>query len=1312
MFQGFDCVDNTTTPAATLILPPSKYPESTSSDCCSYGGLTPSELALLSATDLAPPERVNAIVSLINALPTAPYSLSCLPPQTFCCILKELARRPSLLNAISPPNVVCLLDTLCSLPHLMRAACDSTVRDLITAVVLSPKIVNAMRPPTVVCLLSKAPPTALCALSPAVSTSLIHCALSPKALGSLTPAEIWIFIDALVSADRALARWTTTADIVELLNTTVLSPSFANNISATRAVGLLSLLSKSALVPPNFVDALLASFAPSAHRLPAATLARLMAVLTCSPYSLNSIDPATTALLLAAWSPAGVLCTCPPDVIVRLLVDLSRSTTVAVDAIIGLLYGVTSALPSLLHDVPTCVWSAYAIRLTSPEVTAKLSVEAIVKFIGVVCKNQCLMTELKASSVNLTVTFVVSNDKLFNAIQPSDIVDLVHAVVDTGCMLREMSLEIIQKLLSFLDSESSLKTLDTVHLSKLLSCICRSPYLTSAMSGTQLVNVLETITSVSSALQAIPNSGYVNFMTQLMMTPRMMSEIPLSTLLNLMKQIDSQTSGFVFCAMPPCVIDEFAEFLGTNNGSIIASLPPADLKALVDFLTNVRCFLAQLSVETLSALLEAISASSFVIPLEVRIKIIFAILQLSPSVMCSLPPECIGNICKSFGSFDVLQGGLSTACLGELLTAISAYPCLLSAFDPQTIQDLLEYLSTSRSALSDLEPCDVTNLVIAMSADSNLRTILPVGCFVRFLLAVTTVTPSSMSTIAAVVLLESLTSMEVMVDGLTSMEATNLTDLFVANPKLLAASSPILVNLMTAMTNRLIGIPRESIVHLLAATHLASPCMLCAIPEDVLACLLKLISTRSAIGCLPSEYLAVFVAALSRSQCLMNAMSASGLENLMGLLLSQPALTAEVVPPHTLADLCTILALTPSRQVNMSTIISLLSSVCPRSVCAIPAMSLYTLLKPLSNAKIVYELGDTTTASLLHLATTSPCVLEVLSGPTLNTIVVKVASSPQLIQYLRPGILQCFVAAVACWRPALESLRPTTIAHLITSIAEVRPCDLSTMSPATATTLLGAFGSQYAFASLPPPTLDCLIGVLVKFFNLFNALPLSVLNDLLLFFASTPAVLGSVLSCTLLKFLAMLSSMPSLLRALPPCTLPTFLEALCTVSPKFLCAFPTPIITALFNAVAAGSALDELRPSTVASLVSALDTSPCLINILPAPLLTAFLAYLSNNPCLLSDIPRPALLAFVRNVQSPGSIPPVVFPVGSCLPCIAINRFGDFSANGNSSFCSSDLQTLPNGNTTKSSNVYPNPIIIQPDNANRTSTVWCFPKKT
>jgi len=1083
-------------------------------------------------------------------------------------------------------------------------------------------------------------------------------------------------------------------------------------MSATQAIGLLSLLSKSALIKQNFVDALLASlFVPSAHRLPAAILVRLMAILTCSPYSLNSIDPVTAALLLSAWSPAGVLCTCPPDVIVRLLVDLSQTTTVAADAIIGLLYSVTNASPSLISDVPTCIRSAYAIRLTSPEVTATLSVEAIVKLISVMCKNKCLITELTASSVNQTVTFVVSNDTLFNAIQPSDIVDLVHAVVDTGCVLREISLEIIQKLLSFLDSESSLRALDTVHLSKLLSCICRSPYLTSAMSGTQLVNVLKTITSVSSALQAIPNSGYMNIMTQLMTTPRIMSEIPFATLLNLMKQIDCQTSGFVFCAMPPCVIDEFAEFLGANNGSIITSLPPADLKALVDFLTNVRCFLAQLSVETLSALLEAISASSFVIPLEVRIKIIFGILQLSPSVMCSLPPESIGNICKSFGSFDVLQGGLSTARLGELLTAISTYPCLLSAFDPQTIQDLLEYLSTSRSALSDLEPCDVTNLVISISADANLRKIVPVGCFVRFLRAVTAVTPSSIPTIAAVALLESLTSMEVMVDGLTSMEAANLTDLFVADPALLAASSPILVNLMTAMTNRFSGMPRESIVHLLAATHLASPCMLCAVPKDVLADLLELISTRSAIGCLPSEYLAVFVAVLSTSQCLMDAMSASGLENLIGLLLSQPALTAEVVPPHTLADFCTILALTPSQQIKVSTIILLLSSVCPKSVCAIPAMALYTLLEPLSNAKIVYELGDTTTASLLRLATTSPCVLEVLSGPTLNTIVVKVASSPQLIQYLQPGILQCFVAAVACSQPALESLRPTTIAHLITSIAEVRPCDLSTMSPATATALLGAFGSQHAFASLPPPTLDCLIGVLVKFSNLFNALPLCVLNDLLLFFASTPAVLGSILSCTLLKFLAMLSSMPSLLRALPPCTLVTFIEALCTVSPKFLCAFPAPIITALFNAVAAEPALATLTPSTVASLVSALDTSPCLINILPAPLLTAFLAYLSNNPCLLSDTPRPALLTFVHNVQSPGSIPPVVFPVGSCLPCVAIDRFGDVSANGNSSCCSSDLHILPTGNSTESSNVHPNPIIIQSGNANGTSTVWCFPKK-
>ncbi|XP_016660206.1 uncharacterized protein LOC107883847 [Acyrthosiphon pisum] len=974
--KGFNCVDNTTIPAPILILPSTKYPPSTSSDCCPYGGMTSSRLALLSATgDRAPPERVHAIVLLINALPTAPYSLSCLPPQTLCCILKELVRRPSLLNAIEPSNVVCLLDTLCALPCLMRVVPDHTIRDLITAAILSPKIVEAMRPSTVVCLLSKVPPAALCALSPAIRASLIHFALSPTALSSLTPVETSNLIDTLVCTDRALARSTATADILELLNITVMSPFFANNISGTRAVDLLCLLSKSPMVPQNLVDALLASFATSAYRLPPATLAHLMAILTCSPYSINSMDPATVALLLAAWSPAGVLSTCPSDVLVRLLIVLSQATTIAVDAIIGLLYGVTCASPSLMCDVPTCVRSAYVIRFTSPATTTTLSIEAIVKLIGVLSKNQCFMTELTASSMNLTVTYVVSNGTLFNAIQPSDIVDLVHALVGTGCALQNISLEIIQKLLSFLDSVFSLRALDTVYLSKLLSCFCRSPYLVSAMSGTQLVNVLETMTLVSSALQAIPNSGYMNMMTQMMTTPDLISEIPFTTLLNFMKQIESHTSGSVFCAMPPCVIDKFTELLGVNNASIITSLTPADLKVLVGFLTDSRCFLAQLPIETLSALLESIYASSFMLPLELRIKMIFAILRLPPSVVCSLPPETIGNICKSFGSFDVLQRGLSTACLGELLTAISTYPCLLSAFEPRTIQDLLEYLLTSPVMLSNLEPCDVTNLVISMSADAHFRTVVPVGFFVRILRAFYAVAPCSILATTAVALLEPLTSMEVMMDGLTSMEATNLTDLFVEEPALLAASPPILVNLMTAMTNRFVGMPRESIIHLLAATHLASPSILCTVPEDVLAGLLKLICTQSVVGCLPSEYLAVFVTVLSTSSCLMDAMSASGLETLMGLLLSQPALTAEVMPPHTLADLCTNLALMPSQNVNVSTIILLLSSVCPKSNCDIPAMALSTLLEPLNDAKIVYELGVTTTASLLclaHLVTVRP----------------------------------------------------------------------------------------------------------------------------------------------------------------------------------------------------------------------------------------------------------------------------------------------------------------------------------------------------
>ncbi|CAI6342911.1 unnamed protein product [Macrosiphum euphorbiae] len=1312
--KGFDCKDNTTIPAPTLILPPSTYPPSTS-DCCSYGGMTSSQLALLSARDdLAPPEdRVHAIVLLINALPTAPYSLSCLSTETLCCVLNELARRPSLMTAIEPPNVVCLFDTLCALQCLMRVVPDRTIRDLITAAMLSPEIVKEMRPSTVVCLLSKAPPTALCALSPAIRELLIHCALSPNAIGRLTPVEISNFFDALMCTERSLARSTSTTDLIELLSTNVLSSSFANNISATRAVDLLCLMSKSTMVRKDLVDALLATIASSAHRLPPVTHNRLIAILTCSPYSINSMDPATVALLLAAWSPASVLSTCPPNVLVRLLVVLSQATAIAVDEIIGLLYGVTCSSPSLMCDVPACVRSAYVIRFTSPEMTATLSIKAIVKLIGILSKNQCFMTELTASSLNLTMTFMVSNDTIFKAFQLSDIVDLFHALVGTGCALQDISLGIIQKLLSVFDSVFSRRVLDTACFSKLLSCFCRSPYLTSAMSGTQLVNVLETMTSVSSSTQAIPNSAYVNMMTQLMTTPYLMSNIPFATLLNCMKQIESHTSGSVFCAMPPCVIDKYTEFLGANNASIITSLPPTDLKALVGFLTDVHCFLAQLPVKTLSALLEAIYASSIAIPLEVRMKIIFAITRLPPSVMSSLPPESIGNICKSFSSFDVLQGGLSTTCLRELLTAISTYPCLLSAFDPPMIQDFLEYLSTSQCMLNYLEPCDVTNLVISMSADAHLKTVMPVGSFVRFLCAVNGAMPCSCSipTTAAVALLESLTSMDVMMDGLTLIEAANLRDLFIRDNKLLAASSPIMINLLKAITNRFAGMPCESIVHLLAATHLASPCMLCTVPEDVLADMLKLICTQSAVGCLPSKYLAVFMAVLSTTPCLMTAMSASGLETLIGLLLSQPALTAEVVPPHTLPDFCTTLALTQSHNVNVSTIILLLSSVCPKSVCDIPAMALSTLLEPLSDAKIVYELGVTTTASLLWLATSSPCVLEVLSGPTLNTIVVKLASSPNLIQHLQPDILQCFVSAVVCSRPGLESLPPTTIAHLLKSIAEGRPCVLSTMSPATATALLGAFSSQHAFASLSPPALDFLIGLLVKFSNLLHALPLSVLNDLFLFFASTPASLGSVLSCTLLEFLNILSSMTPLLRALPSSTLIAFIEELCIVSPKYLCACPATVVTALFNAVAAGSALATLTPCTVASLVSAFDTSPCLIPILPAPLLPAFLAYLAKNPCLLCDTPKPKLLAFVRNVQSPGSIPPVVFPVGCCLPCVTIDHFSDVSANNNSSCCSGEFRIPTSGNTTESSNAHPNPIIIHPGNENGTSTVWCFPKK-
>lgn len=1297
----------------TLILPVSRFAQPTSPNDDSYGGMSMSELVMLSATDPTSPERLNVIVMLIKSLNKSPFLISYLPPSAIKIILNELASKPLVLNSIEPLNVVGLIDILCGCPFLLKVAPDRTVSELITTIVLSPKILEVLRPSTVVCLLNKVPPAVLLELPLVVKVLLIRHMLSPNTFDTLTPAEISVLINVLVNAERALAVFAAPGDILQFLNTVVLSPTFTNNISATQAVDLLSLLSKIAPaldgIPQDLIDTLLASITASVNHLSAAVLGRLMPMMTNLPLSLNLLDPAAVALLLPAFSQISVLSIVPPPVIVQLLVDL-KATTVADDVIIGLLHGVVSVLPSLLCDVPPTVLSTFANRLTSPGVTGSLLIDVSVKLMSVLSKAQCLLSALTASSVKETVTFVTSNDTLLNAIPSPEIVDIIHTLAGTGLVLPELPPEKIQKLLSFLTSVSSMRALDSVHYSKLLSLMALSPYLTSALTGTRLLNLLHTLTSVPGALQATPNSVIAEFLTQLFMMPDMLSDIPFPLLLDLLTQIENQTSGAVFCAIPPSVIDKFTEFLGANNASIITSLPAADLTALVGLLAKANCLLARLSMETLNALFEAINAAPFAVPLEVIIKLIVAIHSLLPSVLCSLPPDIIGDIFKSFGSFDFLDG-LNTTVLGELLTAVSTSSCLLSAFDLGTIQAILEYLSTSQSILSDLNAGDLANLVVLISANQPLRTFMPMGCTVRFLLAINLAKANSLPTAAALALLKPLISKEQVINKLKLTEAENLIDLLTTDKALLAASSPtLLVNLLTELTNLFAGLPLEKIVNLLVATHSALPSLLCSVPKSVLAALLDLIFTQSAGGCLLPKNLAAFVAVLSTYPCLIDAMPATTLESLLGLLSSQSLLTAEILPPQILANLGTILALTSSvlQNINISFIVSLLSAAGSK-VCAIPAMALFTLLAPLSDAKTVYELPLSVIASLLRVIATAPCVLDILAGPILNTVVIKMASSPQLLRNLSPNLLLSVSAAIGSSPPALESLRPTTLSLMITSFATDQPSVLSDMLPATASSLLGAFGSQQALASLPPPTLNALIEVLINFPKLFTALPLLVLDVIFRFFVSSPAVLGAILSCTLIKFLAVLSSIQSLLRALPPSTLIAFIEALSTVSSKLLCAIPAPITTALFEVITTGPALATLTPTAVASLISALDTSPYLISILPSSLLTALITFLAANPSLLSNTPRPALLTFIQNVQTSRSNPCINVSNTLGIPCVVVSKFGDVTADSNTS-STGEPKTLSTGNYVKNSNILPNPTIINSNNMSGTPKVWGFPK--
>ncbi|KAF0757731.1 Uncharacterized protein FWK35_00031217 [Aphis craccivora] len=1339
--KGFDCANNTTT--TTLILSPSKYDASSAASDFSYGGISPSELAMLSGTEMEQPTpAVHAIVLLVNALQKSRFLLSYLPPPTVFSVLDELSRHPSLLNSIEPSNVARLVDTLCASPYLLKIAPDRTVSELITAIFLSPKIADALPPSTILCLLTKISSTVLCGLSPAVRASLIGRVLSPKAFGSLTPAEISTVIDAFVSTKCPLAFSTNPADLVELIRTIALSPTVGNHtVSASQTIAFLCRLSETVpallgCVPPDAVDALLGPFAVVGHQIPATALADLVVVLTRPPFSLSSLNPAKITPLLTALSPAGVLSAIPPAALVQLLTDLSSAAltdVVTAEAIVGLLYGVTCASPSLIGDIPACVRSAYATRLTSPEVTDALSVENGVKLIGILCKTRSFLAELPASCVNHAVAFAVSNETLLNAMPLSDIVDFVHSVT-ASCVMTEIPADNIRKLLSPLISTSSLRTLDSSHFSKLLSSIACCPYLTSALSGAQIVNVLATLVSVPGALQATSNSVYVDILTQLFSTPDRLSEIPLALLLDLLTQIENQTSD-AFCAIPPCAIAAFTEFLGTDAAALV-SLPPTELTTLVSFLSKVRCFLAQLSVKTLTVLFETIIKSPFAVPLEEQIKLIVATQSLSPSALYSLPPESIGEIAKSFGSSDALSS-LSPECLAELIIAISTCPRLLSVMDHATIRDLLEFLSMSKTALGALEPKVVIDLVVSLSAVKELLTSVPVDCLLRFLVALHGAVPTtsrSIPTTAMLALLTSLTSPDVVTNGLTSTDAENLVDLLNAYRGLLIGMPPmVFVNLLTAITNRFVAMPYEKIVYLLASANSASPCLLRAVPEAILTGLLDTIGARAVVSGLPSECLAALIATLSSSSCLMEAAPAAALDSLLGLLSSTPELMATSVPPDTLADLCTNLALTPSalKRIDVSLIVSLLSAAEPESVRGIPAMALCALLATLSDPKTVHELRPTVIASLLRVAATAPHVLDALVGDTLNTIVIKAASSRLLLQNLPPGLLLSFLKAVASSRLALELLRPTAVAHLLISLADAQPSVLLSLPPDTVSALLlGVFGSQQAFASLPPPTLNGLINVLVAFPNIFTNLPLSVLVDLLRFFASSPAILGSILSCTLLKFLTVLSSMPTLLQTLPPGTLVGFVEALCTVSPKFLCAIPAPIVTALFSALVSGPALPALTPSTVSLLISALNKSSCLILTLPGTLLSAFITFLTANPRLLSETPRTALLTFVENVQSPQSIPssPVV-PVGLGLPCVATDRFDNFTAISNSTpipgdktsqfdksydavtvlnFSSEDPQIQTNENNSETDS---NLKIIHPKNATGTTTVYLFPKK-
>lgn len=1181
--------------------------------------------------------------------------------------------------------MVSLIDNLCTVPSLLKITPTNTLVDFITAIALCPKIMNVLPSSTIVSLLSKIHSTdnsnVLCTLSPVVRMLLIHSVSSPEGLVTLKPIEISFLIHVFISTECVLQE-SQLSDLIELLKTISSSSFLMDNIPTSQVVNMLYQMSKLAPsllcdIPINATNTLLSSIMVSIQNQSPLKLIHLTSVITSSPYMLNKIDPSILSSLLMKLSPSNIFNAIPSTeinttkiILLKLLTNLPlRSKTIRriePDAIISILHSIKSTFPSIICNLSSSARFAYVVHLTTTEVTNKISIQMRVNLIDILSNTQCLFTKLPSSCIKQLITLIVSNKSLLNSIPLKNILNLIYNItVLSPSTLQEIPPDHIKQLLPLTCTASLNICL------QFLSSFKYSPLLMNTILDGHVITIFTALSSNPSMFKQIPSQFFSDIFTQIFMTPKLLSKTPLNLLVNVLEKMENQMPNVV-CTILPSANSAFMDFLGKNPGTLTA-LSSSDLTSLINVLVRIPCFLTQVSANTLTNLLDSIcilSKTSNNIPIESIVKLIYNIYLVSPSIFCSLPPVTIHEIANTFQSL----GSLSSNSLIELTTTISECPCILPTLDYQIVTNLIEVLSASTSTLIDLQPRVLINLMTQLS----FTDILSAHSIIHFLQKLFTVAPSTFSSIPtslSTTLLKPLNSLA-QVNELTSTDFENLLDILTTTPFILAElPHAILINLLTAMSTTFTTLPSTKIISFLTSIHSVSPMLMCIVPDNVLMDLTNILNTKSEFNILPSEFVVVFTTILSSSPRLMNSIPASTLNSLLSTLSFSPEVLKRI-PFNVLLNFLTKLALTPLtlKRAKLSLLISLLSalvSISGQTTCTLPSMVVHGLLIHL-DIQAIYELEPMDVASLLGIAVSAPCVLNAITGPTLNTLLIRIASSTSILSHVTATLPASFLSTLASSSTALKATQPKTLVILMTTIALTHPTVLSGLSSSVAYNLMAVFKSQRVFASFPPVIINSFMSLLITFPNLLTAMPPYSLETLLCFLTSSPNILGSLPTCTLFKLLTILSSLPQSLKALSPNTLTSFIAALSKVSTKFLCILSPSVIVTLIRTITSQPALNSSTPESIASLISTLNRSRYLFRLLPFSILVSFLSYLSSHPNLLKNTPDYELISLINSVKSPDSIPQVL----SSYQSFTDNKFNNLS------ICQSHDMTIINTNLT------------------------------